>query len=147
MFRFTLLISIIVNRSIKPITQNPHKVADEVQTYHQTNTFQNIPLIPPTQTEAATCECAARAAENTEITHYLIIYLGKSHVRVTISLSSSRKRPGSDTIAHIKHCLTVPHTYTAMPARPIKTQSHESTNTTRQTGHSSCWVLRIPQRS
>ncbi len=48
--------------------------------------------------------CAVRSARNTEITHHLKVYLGKVQVRVPhcLSVSSSRKQLGSDTMAHIK---------------------------------------------
>lgn len=61
--------------------------------------------------------CAVRSARNTEITHHLKVYLGNVQVRVPhcLSVSSSRKQLGSDTMAHIKQrgsALRYRHTHT-----------------------------------
>lgn len=63
------------------------------------------------------CTRSARSVENTEIMHYLKVYLGKVQVRVPhcLSLCSSRKQLGSDTMAHIKQqgsALRYRHTHT-----------------------------------
>lgn len=79
---------------------------------------QIISLIPCSMDRGScVCACSTRSVENTEITHYLKVYLGKVKVRVPrcLSLHISRKQLGSDTMAHIKQqgsALHYRHTHT-----------------------------------
>lgn len=99
------------------------------------------------------CVCAMRSSRKTEIMHYLKVYFKRSPSKGPFNVFLSAVAGSSLALtqwltsnSEALRCVIDTHTYTPMPVRPIKTRRAESTNRSRQTGHSSCRVLQIPHR-